>query len=289
METIVQFDSLRGDWFANGNLMARAIQRQLLSDRPLVRFVGFPRHWLPLFVWAGAPWSGSVEPSTFVPLVSGRDEADVLGDIDRARANHGLRLLVEIVASAETVLCETLQRIDAGTAPDVSACAGEDIRLTCWHGYGRPDLRALDALLSGHRQKHADILFIPCSRSRPYPTSDSHRKVIAAARGAGLEPEAMDIVVITSIGPIPQALWSHDIVKRYDTGVRDIYRLLVQLRALLRNTRYRQAWDLMTFVPYSDLLSIVHHEGLLPPLRRIEGSRRRNIPAYRSFSRSAGT
>ncbi|RWD65943.1 DUF5591 domain-containing protein [Mesorhizobium sp.] len=286
MEEIVRFDALRADWFANGNFMARAIQRQLTSDRPLARFVGFPRHWLPLFVWAGAAWSESVEPSSFVPLVSGRGEAELLEDIDRARANGNLRLLVEIVASAEVVLCETLQRIDASTGLNAFSSPDEDIRLTCWHSYSRPEIRALDTLLREYRQQHDDVLFIPCSRSRPYTISQSHRRFLAIARAAGLAPDRMDIIVITSIGPIPQSLWSHDIVRRYDTGVRDIYRLLVQLRALLRDTRYQQAWDLMTFVPYSDLLSIVQREGLLPDVKRIENTRRRNIPAYRAPSSS---
>src|SRR5882757_5509574 len=106
--TIVEFKSLRADWYANGNFMARAIQRQLRTPRVLATFRGFPRHWLPLFEWAGAPWEGSVEPPTYVPLFSGRTENQAVADIARARRAGQLRLLVEVAASAEIVLCETL-------------------------------------------------------------------------------------------------------------------------------------------------------------------------------------
>src|SRR5262245_22252925 len=111
MIEVVDFSALRADWYANGNLMARALQRQLRTRSPIVKFRGFPRHWLPMFEWAGAAWQFSIEPPTFVPLFSGRSELDIVEEISRAREAGQLRLLVELAASAEVVLCETLQRI----------------------------------------------------------------------------------------------------------------------------------------------------------------------------------
>jgi uncharacterized protein DUF5591 len=280
MPETIEFQSLRADWFAN--FMARALQRQLRSRKPLLLFKGFPRHWLPLFEWAGAPWKGSIEPRIYVPLFSGRSEPEIVSEIARARANGQLRLLAEVAASTEIVLCETLQRMDGRLAP-TSPSEGErhEIRLTTWHSYNRPDVRAFDAIIAGFRQTKAGVLFIPCAKARPYHRSQSHRRLMSTARAAGLELDQLDTIVITSIGPVPEAYWEHNFVLRYDTGVRDIYRLMLQLKTLLKHTSYVEAWDLMPLLPYSDIIRLLHLEGLLPMPKRLESIRRRNIPVYR--------
>jgi hypothetical protein len=266
--------------------MARAIQRQLRSREPLITFGNFPRHWLPLFEWAGVPWRGSIEPPTYVPLFSGRQETDVVADIARARAERQLRLLAEVAASAEIVLCETLQRIDGSLAVAMSGESETDaIRLTTWHSYNRPDVRSFDAAVAGFRQTRPGVVFIPCAKSRPYHRSQSHRRLMRTAREAGLDLDRLDTIVVTSIGAVPEAFWEHDFVQRYDTGVRDIYRLLLQLKQLLRGTCYGEAWDLMSFAPYSDIIRLLHLDGIIPEPQRLNSIRRRNIPSYRAPKR----
>jgi hypothetical protein len=282
MSAAIEFQSLRADWYANGDFIARAIQRQLRSARPLASFNKFPRHWLPLFEWAGASWNGSIEPPIYVPFFSGRQESDVIAEIANARKNGELRLLVEVAASAEIVLCETLQRIDGKFAPNrAPRSESGTVRLTNWHAYNRPDVRSFDMTVAGFRQKRSGVIFIPCAKSRPYHRSPSHRRLMRSAKEAGLDLNRLDVIVITSIGPVPEALWEHEFVQRYDTGVRDIYRLLQQLRRLLAGTVYREAWDLMSFGPYSDIIRLLHLEGILPAPQRLDSIRRRNIPVYR--------
>lgn len=273
---------MRADWYANGNLIARTIQRQLLVDRPIVEFRGFPRHWIPLFEWAGASWRHTTEPECYVPLFSGRSERDVIRDIVRARSAHQLRHLVEVAASAEIVLCETLQRIDEKQLR-AAPVAGErtQIRLTTWHSYGRSECRAYDALLTAFRPKFPDAVFLPCAKSRPYQRARSHQKLIGQLRAHGIDPDRCDKIVITSMGPVPEEWWDHELVRRYDTGVRDIYRMLIQCRILLRHTHYAHAWDLLSFAPYCDLLGLLHLERIIPMPQRLPGIRRRNIPVYR--------
>lgn len=282
---VITYSALRPDWIANGNLMARALQRQLRAPSEIVTFVGFPRHWLPLFAWADARWKGSIEPPVFVPLVSGHSEEEVVSEIELAKAHGKLRLLVEVMASSEIVLCETLQRIDSRLAKrDFAQEQGNDIRLTTWHSYNRADVRGIDALICGFKQSRPGVMFIPCAKARPYPKSRAHQRLMRLAIQSGLDLDCFDKIVITSLGPIPEPYWELDLVQRYDTGVRDMYRLLVQARALLRNTEYQTAWDLMSFSPYSDLLRILHLEGYLPKLSRIESIRKRNVPLYRRIS-----
>lgn len=281
----VDFHQLRPDWFANGNFMARAIQRQLSSRKPLTTFRHFPRHWLPLFEWARVPWIESTEPSTYVPLFSGRSESDVVTDIRRARAAGQLRLLVEVAASSETVLCETLQRVDARKGVDAHCDSGaREVRLTTWHSYSRLDVLRFDSLIATFSQSKQGVLFIPCAKARPYTNSQSYRRLMTRMRAAGMDLDRFDKIVITSIGPVPEAQWDNDFVQRYDTGVRDIYRLLVQLRRMLKKTHYDEAWDFMSFVPYSEVLNILALEGAIPRPKRLSDLRRRNIPVYRTTS-----
>lgn len=284
-EAAIQFHDIRADWYSNGNMMARALQRQLRAKSPLTTFVGFPRQWLPLFEWAGAPWRNSVEPNTFVPFISGRTEKQVVCDIVRARSAGQLRLLVDVIASAEVVLSETLQRIDGRLSADDFIAEGDaEVRLTSWHSYNRADVRAFDSLVAGFRQLNPSALFIPCAKARPYQNSPAHQRLMRTARDAGLNIDKMDKIVITSIGPIPEAYWSLDFVRRYDTGVRDIYRVLLQTKTLLQGTKYHEAWDLMAFAPYSEILRLLHNDGLLPLPRRLASIRRRNIPLYRPIT-----
>jgi len=286
-QATIAYDSLRPDWFANGNLMARALQRAVRKRSPPVTFVGFPRHWLPVFSWVGATWRGSIEPPTYVPLISRRSESEIVREIDRAQANGQLRLLVEVVASAEIVLCETLQRMDGRLAKGDFPTDGSQIRLTTWHSYNRADVRQIDKVIADFRPSRPGVLFIPCAKARPYTKSQAHQRLMRQLEGAGLNPQTFDKIVITSLGPIPEAYWEADLVQRYDTGVRDIYRLLVQCRSLLKKASYRTAWDLMTFAPYSDLLRMLHLEGYLPKLRRVPEIGKRNIPVFRTSRISA--
>jgi Domain of unknown function (DUF5591) len=287
-QATIEFQSLRADWYANGNFMARALQRQLRAKKPLVKFVGFPTHWLPLFEWAQAPWRSSTEPQTYVPLISGRTETEILFDIAKARRAGQLRLLVEVVASAETVLCETLQRVDGRLSiSDFDSVPDNAVRLTTWHSYNRADVRAFDSLVAGFRQSKSGVLFMPCAKARPYQNSQAHRRLMRMARDAGINTDGFDKIVITSIGPVPEGCWDLDFVQRYDTGVRDIYRLFLQTKALLSGTNYLEAWDLMSFAPYSDMLRLLNRDGVLPEPKRLPSIRRRNIPIYRPLAQAA--
>jgi hypothetical protein len=278
----LHYTDLRKDWYANGTFMSRAIQRQLRARRQLILFVGFPRHWLPLFEWSRCPWRGSVEPDTFVPFMSGRTEDEVVADIERAKSAKRLRLLVDVAASSEVVLSETLQRLDGRLGElDFTEESGQEIRLTTWHSYNRADVRAFDLLISDFKQRHKGVLFIPCSKARPYSASQSHRRLLQLARAHEVPVDLLDKVVITSLGPVPEQYWNAGIVQVYDTGIRDIYRLFLQTKVLLKGTNYTEAWDLMSFAPYSDMLHLCHLEGLLPTPKRLSAIRKRNISVYR--------
>ncbi len=244
-----------------------------------VTFTAFPRQWIPVFEWLGADWKRSSEPANFVPFFSDLDEAAILAQVRAAKAAGQLRLLAEIAASADVVLCETMQRIDG--LLDRPESPDRPTTLTTWHGYNRRSLRELDKEIAAFKSRSSGVVFIPCAKSRPYSRAPSFKRLMKRLEADGICMDGYEKIVLTSIGPVPESLWGHEVVLAYDTGIRDLYRLLTQLRALLRNNSFSSAIDVLPLAQYGDLLDILHLEGALPPLSRPSWLRRRNIPIYR--------
>lgn len=277
---LIAYSDLRSDWYFGGDYMARLLKRAASGTKAGI-FVGFPRQWIPLFEYLGIAWSESRDPDVFLPFVSHLDEAGMRSQVEEARAVGQLRLLVETVASADIVVGETLQRLDtAFLAPD-EAHDSSAIRLSNWHGYLRPEVRAFEEELATWRARKAKAAFMPCGRARPYNRSGTHRRLIALLADRGVDLGDYDLIVITSLGPVPESLWQHPVVMRYDTGVRDIYRMLTLLRRLLKPSGYESALDCMGFRPYRDILQIVAREGMIGELSRPGSFRGRSIPTYR--------
>jgi hypothetical protein len=282
---IIDFYELRTDWYSGGDYMARSLQRQLRSRGKLATFVNFPRHWIPMFEWAGVPWRSSRAPIHYVPLFSSLNEKAVLREVDRARQIGQLRSLVEIAASCDIVLCETMQRIDAiqsilePTLPDIDE--SNPIVLSNWLSYTRAEFRDYEEALKRFRQRSRSAIFLSCGRARPYQSSRTHYRLRKRLEAEGIDIKGHDMIVMTSIGPVPESLWTHPVVMRYDTGIRDVYRVLTLLRRLLHGIRYDVAWDCLSYRPYRDVLEIVAREGHIAQLLRPSGLRSRNIPVYR--------
>lgn len=258
--------------------MARALKRHL-QNREQFLFIGFPRQWIPVFELIGTKWSCSIAPNNYVPFYSGLDESQILAEVVRARSSGQLQFLVEVAASSDVVLCETFQRLTG--IPLQKSEIENPTTLTTWLGYNRQAFFDLNTELSKFRARNNRAIFLPCSKARPYGRSQTFRARLKKLEVDGHRLEGHDLIVITSIGPIPEPLWNHPVVMHYDTGVRDIFRILVQLRILLKNNRYEAAIDTLPLVQYGDILDIASREGLLPPIERPAWVRRRNIPVYK--------
>lgn len=287
---IIDFNGLRTDWYSGGDFMARALQRQLRDGD--TTFVNFPLQWIPIFAWAGATWHSPTRPSQYLPLFSGFEEEDLVREVERARQAGQLRSLAEMAASSDIVLCETLQRIDAmgsiATECGPESADGSPIVLTNWLSYTRAEFRSYEESLKKFSQESRSAIFLSCGRARPYQNSRTHHRLRALLKAQGIVMEDHDVIVMTSIGPVPLSLWQHPVVMRYDTGIRDVYRVLTLLRRLLHNTRYDTAWDCLSFRPYRDVLEIVAREGSIGKLLRPNNIRSRNIPAYRLHAARKG-
>jgi predicted RNA-binding protein len=284
---IIDFADLRSDWYSGGDFMARKLQRCLRAKDTATIFAHFPRQWIPLFVWAGAAWRTSTPPADYVPFFSAMSERDLVRETRRARQVGQLRSLVELSASCDIVLCETLQRIDAlpnrrtTVVRDDAHVEGRPIVLSNWLSYTRPEFRDYEEALKQFRQGARSAIFLSCGRTRPYEVSRTHFRLRRLLEREGVKLDDHDLIVMTSIGPVPQPLWRHPVVMQYDTGIRDIYRVLTLLRRLLHGTQYDTGWDCLSFRPYRDVLDIVTREGRIRKLLRPATLRSRNIPAYR--------
>jgi hypothetical protein len=284
--TIIDFDDLRTDWYSGGDFMARKLQRCLRAQDKNTVFAHFPRQWIPLFEWAGAAWRSSIPPTDYLPFFSAMSEHDVVQETQRARKAGQLRSLVELAASCDIVLCETLQRIDTlhrhpTTDSNGNQCDGQSIILSNWLSYTRPEFRDYEEALKQFRQRSRSAIFLSCGRTRPYQLSRTHFRTRRILEAEGVDIDCHDVIVMTSIGPVPQPLWQHPVVMRYNTGIRDVYRVLTLLRRLLHGAEYEVGWDCLSFRPYRDVLGIVAREGHIRELRRPGALRSRNIPAYR--------
>jgi hypothetical protein len=84
----------------------------------------------------------------------------------------------------------------------------------------------------------------------------------------------------SSLGPVPKHMWQHPTVLRYDTGVRDVYRMLVLFRRMLTRIRYNVAWDCMALGPYKDLIKLLQREGYVDEIREPYYLKRKTIQPY---------
>ena len=123
---------------------------------------------------------------------------------------------------------------------------------------------------------HGDgALILPCSFRRPYDTSPTHRRIYTELERSGYTVRYLHKIVITSLGVIPEELWAAPAVLQYDAGVPDLYRLLRLLRRFFSTRSYPYVLDCSEFPPFCDLLQILHREGLIGDLRRLELRRSR--------------
>jgi Domain of unknown function (DUF5591) len=280
----VEFHELRSDWYFGVDYVVRLLKHACAQGNAGATFSGFPRQWIVMFEWLGLSWKDSTSPTTYVPFIAGLSEDQIVKEVEAARVHGQLRQLVETVANSDVVFGDALQRLDITGLPEGVRESGAvgSIPLTSWFSYSRPEIAEFERALSAWRPQRSQAIFLPCGRARPYNRSATHRRLLEKLTSWGIESREFDLIVITSLGPVPEALWQHDVVLRYDTGVRDIYRMLVLLRRLLtQGTRYVECVDCLGFRPYRDLLSIVSREGLIGEIRRPAPIRGRTIPAYK--------
>jgi Domain of unknown function (DUF5591) len=272
MTTEIRFDRLRDDWYRANQLMPRLFRKAIRRDEQLV-FAGFPRQWIPLFEYFDLSWKHCRNPGEYIPIISKMSNRELAGHCKAARETGTLRELVESVVTLDPVLADFLYILDntmdyrnTPTKQDNTVCS--KVKLTNWQSYGRQEIKELLGEIDKIRSAKTTAVVLPCSRRRPYGASRTHHKVWQQLAPLGVEAACVHQIVITSLAVVPDELWNHPIVLRYDGGVPDIYRILQLSRRYFSRNRYHQVIDCLHFRPYSDVLRILAIEGTISELRR---------------------
>jgi len=254
-------------------------RRRLATVKDQLHFEGFPRQWIPIFELFGVSWSHCIPPPTSVPLATDLEERAVLSLTQAAAKRGQLRVLVEAWSALEPLLSDVLYRLDRRI--DGPKWEATSLPLTGWQSYGRPEVQAFDRLVlkTINLSSNPTAVLMPCSRARPYNASRTHRRIWRALKREGIDRDAVDVLVVSSIGIVPQTLWTHPIALAYDSGVPDNWRILRLMRAYFGRSHHQSVIDCLEFAPYSDCLGIIAREGLIDHVRAGPERRVRRLPS----------
>jgi hypothetical protein len=288
---VVKFSDLRADWYRSNSAMPRYVRQSAEGTRSR-EFHGFPRQWIPVFEWFRVQWAASIQPASYIPFFSDLSERELMRIVDEARRQGCLRTLVESSSMYDSVVSDLLYIVDNTLPSSKSAALPDDntaspkspvsdqrsqLLLNGWQSYGRPEVKALDAAMETVRTTKPIAVMLPCSLTRPYDRSRTHKRIYQKLEEAGYQVPDVHRVVVSSLGVIPEELWSTSQVSNYDAGVPDIYRLLRLLRLFFSKNHFEEVVDCLQFEPYTDLLRIVALEGFIPTPIRLKSGRNRGF------------
>jgi hypothetical protein len=264
----VKFSQIRGDWYNSNSLMTRLVIGQL-KGKNHHRFVGFPRQWIPVFIWLSVPWKGSCAPQRHIPVFSDLRETEIAQMAESAMKTGSLRTLVECASVCDSVIADFLDQVDKSGLPIIHGPHPSEglnqpkLMLTTWQSYGQPSVRRVDSAVLSIRSDRKYALILPCSSKRPYGNSLTHRKLYRRLTALGVDLNAHHRIVVSALGFIPEEIWHLPEVLAYDAGVPDVYRLLGLGRQYFAAQNYSKVIDCQSDDRYSDVLSILSREGSL--------------------------
>jgi hypothetical protein len=278
---VLEYGSLRRDWYNSNQTLPRLI-RQIAEGRRRCVFIGFPRQWIPVFEWFGVPWEKSTSPANYIPFFSDFSENRLVKIVHRSRREGTLRILVESASMYDAVVSDLLYIVDNTVRTESASmqndlleatnrCAAKrrPLLLNGWQSYGRPSLRLLESWALAVKPQSSIAVALPCALARPYDRSQTHKKIYRILEDQGHPLKTLHRVVITSLGILPEEVWSMPQVIAYNAGVPDIYRILRLGRAFFGMAKYSLVIDCLQFEPYSDVLNILRMEGVIRKLERI--------------------
>jgi hypothetical protein len=172
-----------------------------------------------------------------------------------------VRTWIEKTVSTKASLTNTLFTLDyKKLTPKINS---KNIPLTHNNSYSRPEILEFDEkIYNTFKSNSKQLVIIPCTQGKPYhkrkPKIDSSFTKIS---GNGkhllhsyINDESYDKIVLTSLGLIPQDNWLDDTVMKYDTGTRDLWKLLCLCKRFFLKYKYEKYIVLVKFKPYRDII-----------------------------------
>ena len=266
------FEDVRSDWYAANTLLPRLIAKALIENTKL-KLTRFPTQWIPVCTHYGIAYAEPQRPAKYLPLFSELSVQDIVRVAQQARSRNASRPLLEAAVALDPVIADLVYIVDHKLAEAGRFDPGNDgiNLLNTWHSFGRPEVVDLQEQMCRHRAESDGVLFLPCSRSRPYQLSRTHVRLMRGLVETGHNPQAYTQVVVTAIGVVPQAFWKHPLILTYDAGAVDLWRVFQLLRRFLSGNQFCRVVDCLSFKPFSDMLLILNELRLIPqPIRPLK-------------------
>jgi archaeosine synthase len=206
-----------------------------------------------------APSPEGPTPSRSIETPSARASRALGGlvdELDRSRAalrGGRLRELVEARLTAEPLLVEILRYADALLYPvldERTPVVSSSVRSYCLReSFRRPEaVRFAERLIQRYRPPPSKrvLLIVPCSRTKPYRNSRSHRRIFGSLETLAGLPALHTVSVTSPLGVVPRELEDVYPARHYDIPVTGEWdgaersRVVGGLRHLLRNGRYER-------------------------------------------------
>lgn len=192
-------------------------------------------------------------------------------DNELRKSKLSIRDWIEQKLSNNPALINTLWTLDhKGVTPKPSKI--ENIPLTNITSYSRPELLAFDEKVYKNFEPVASkIVILPCTQSKPYhkrkyKVDSNFTKISGGGKmllQSYINDEDYDNIVLTSAGLIPQEFWEDEIVMNYDTGVRDMWKLLCLTKRFFEKNEYDKYVVIVKFKPYRDILRNLVDMGVI--------------------------
>jgi len=148
----------------------------------------------------------------------------------------------------------------------------ENIPLTNNISYSRPEILEFDKkVYTTFTPKTNKCVIIPCSSGKPYhKRKHNPEKSFAKIQGKNkhtlheyISNDEYDKIVLTSLGLIPQDFWLDPIVMAYDTGTRDLWKLLCLCKRFFTKYKFDEIIVLVKFKPYRDIIRNLIDMGVI--------------------------
>jgi len=186
--------------------------------------------------------------------------------LDYSVKNNSLRILIESLISCSSQLVNSLWMLDnKGKTPNWDL-KEDEIILSNINSYSRPDLLELDnKIYNEFTPENKKVVILPCSSSRPYHkrkfkigsntnTSGKNKFIIQDYID---NKSDYDKLVLTSAGIVPQEYWKHPIIMTYNTGTRDLWKLLILCKNFFTKNKYDKYEIVVGLKPYRDIIRLL--------------------------------
>lgn len=218
-------------------------------------------------------------------------------DIDSLSVRE-LRELTEIFATSHSLIADALYQLDFGTTlgdtPNAEIIEIKGKReavvnkVSSWQAYGRYSLRKIRKTIIDNFKKENEVcLLIPCTMGKPYYGNlsninpDSHDSQTEIKRE--IATGGRDVVVMTTIGVVPQSYWYDPVDIGYDVRVPSLWDDFLSMKEFFKKNKYEKVISYLNYPPYIEMLEILLKLGVIKEIewkKQMDLTKKGNFGAF---------